>query len=446
MITFKRKIYDKLLEWKNNSKGSSALLIEGARRVGKTTIVKEFAKKEYSSSIIIDFMKPKKGTIELFETYSYDIGLLTSNISLLYQVELKKRDSLIVFDEVQKYPKARELIKYLVEDGRYDYIETGSLISIKENVKNIQIPSEEDYIHMGPMDFEEWLWANDDTMTMDYIRDRFDKMEPLGQVMNRVVMDKFRLYMITGGMPGAVSAYIGDHNLMQSEKVKRQILDLYRNDIHKKEKKPEMTLKVFNAIPEFLSMKKKVFRPGVVNQDSKTDDYSDALEWLSESKIVNICTCNTDPNSAMNLNNNSDRLKAYLLDTGLLITLAFDVGVLDENVFIDLAKSRLNVNEGMIFENMAAQTLVSSGHKLYFSEFYADKSDKNLYEVDFLLVKKNKLTVIEAKSSYSSSHASLDKFINKYGKRIEKVYVVHSKDLRIDGNITYIPLYMASLL
>ncbi|NLL95412.1 MAG: ATP-binding protein [Thermoplasmatales archaeon] len=443
---FKRKIYERLLEWKRRSNGTSALLVEGARRVGKSTVVEEFGKREYASYILIDFMRPKPGTLEIFESYGHDIGLLTSNLAILYGVTLKTRESLFIFDEVQKYPRARELIKYFVKDGRYDYLETGSLISIRENVKDIQIPSEEEAIQLNPMDFEEWLWANGDEGTMDRIRWHYENREPLGQTMHRVIMDKFRLYMITGGMPGSVSAFLANRQITDSESVKRQILRLYSEDMHKNRKNSLALTAIFDTIPGRLSARNKVFRPGTVSNGTLTADYEEAFDWLSESKIVSICVSNTDPGPAMNLHNDPGRFKVYLLDTGLLITLAFDVGAVDESVFVNLAKSKLGINEGMLFENMVAQALVSSGHRLYFHEFYRNGNGKNLYEVDFVLVKGNKIVPVEAKSSISSRHASLDAFMGKYGMRISEAIVVHQKDLRVDGKITYLPIYMAALL
>lgn len=443
---FRRKVYQALLEWKQRSNGSSALLVEGARRVGKSTVAEEFGRREYASYILIDFLRPLPGTIEIFESYSHDIGLLTSNLSILYGTPLEPRRSLIIFDEVQRYPKARELIKYLVKDGRYDYLETGSLISIRENVRDIQIPSEEEAVQMNPMDFEEWLWANGDDVTMDLIRRHYGSREPLGQTMHRVIMEKFRLFMITGGMPGPVSAFLADHQITDSEDVKRQILRLYREDMHKNRKDPLSLSRIFDTIPGRLSARSKAFRPGSVGKGTLNKDYAEAFEWLSESRIVSLCVSNTDPGAAMNLNNDASRFKAYLLDTGLLISLAFDVGIVDESVFVNLAKSKLGINEGMLFENMVAQGLVSSGHRLYFHEFYGNGDSRHLHEVDFILVKGGEIVPIEVKSSSSGRHASLDMFMKKYRKRISEAFVIHGKDLRTDGDITYIPIYMVTLL
>lgn len=443
---FKRKIYQRISQWKRENDGKSALLIEGARRVGKSTIVEEFAKNEYDSYLLIDFNRPRPGTIDLFEKYGYDTGLLTSNLSLLYGVSLKPRKSLIVFDEVQNYPKARALIKYLVADGRYDYIETGSLISLKENVKDITIPSEEEPIQMYPMDFEEWLWANGDENTMDLIRGHFRSLEPFGNTVHSILLEKYRLYMITGGMPASVAAYLEKHDIRDSEKIKRQIIALYKADMHKNLEKGVITEKIFESIPSRLAARNKVFRPGDAVAGGLTEELQYQFDWLSESKIINMCLSNTDPNPAMNLNNDFRRFKTYLLDTGLLITLAFDTGIVDESVFVSLAKSDLSINEGMLFENMVAQELVSAGHRLYFHEFYLEHDDKHLCEVDFILVKKKKLIPVEVKSARSTKHKSLDRFMDKYSARLGKVYVVHSADIQTDGKITYLPIYMAPLL
>ena len=442
---FKRKIYSKMLEWKGRSKGSSALLIEGARRVGKSTIVAEFGKNEYSSCMIIDFMNPLPGTIDVFESYGHDVGLLTSNLAILYGKKLVPRESLIVFDEVQRYPRARELIKYLVQDGRYDYIETGSLISIKENVKGIQIPSEEEPISMHPMDFEEWLWANGDDSTMDVLRERFGSMEPLG-AMHKVMLEKFRLYLIVGGMPGPVSAFLRNHDLTESEAVKRQILNLYRNDIRKYSKEPDLALMLFNSTPEILSSHSKIFRPSAIEDGTLTERYLGAFEWLFESRMLVRCICNRDPSLSMNMGNDPSRFKAYLLDTGLLVTMAFDTGIVDESVFAGFAKYKFGLNEGMFFENVVAQQLTSSGHSLFLCGFYKKGDDKHLCEVDFLLVKGIKIVPVEVKSSYSAAHASLDILIEKHRKRIGRAVVVHPKDAGSKDGVDYLPVYMAGLL
>ena len=444
---FRRKIYDKLVDWKNVSSGSSAMLIEGARRVGKTTVAEEFGRREYKSYLLIDFVTPLPGTIDVFEAYGHDIGMLLSNLSLIYGVKLYERKSLIIFDEVQRYVRARELIKYFVMDGRYDYLETGSLISIKKNVKDIQIPSEEESVQMNPMDFEEWLWANGDQETYDVIRDHFTRRVPLGQTMHGAVMRKYRTYMIVGGMPAAVAAFVNTHDISASERIKRQIIKLYREDMMKiPDGYGERALAVFDRVPEMLSSHRKVFRPGTVEPGTVSDDYAESISWLCEAKVVNKCISNSDPSPAMNMTNRSESIKLYMLDTGLLMTIAFDVGNLDESVLVDFAKSRISVNKGMLFENAVAQSLVAAGTNLYFHEFYLDGDDKHIYEVDFILVRGPKIIPVEVKSSQSNRHTSFDRFLEKFRKRIDEAFVVHTKDLRMDGKVTYVPVYMAQML
>lgn len=447
-MVMKRKIYDELVKWKNNDEGKTAILIEGARRVGKSTIAREFASNEYRSHLFIDFVKPLPGTLEAFEKYRHDTGLLLSNLSLLYNVRLIERKSLIIFDEIQRYPPAREMIKYLVEDGRYDYLETGSLISIKMNVKDIQIPSEEVRIRMHPMDFEEFLWASGDEVTFAHVKECFYNKKPLGQILHGTIMEKYKTYMLVGGMPQAVLSYVRNHDLQDAESVKRNIIKLYSDDMLKIDVVSGAKAKmVFESIPSMLSSHKKTFRPGSIRNDARTAEFSDGIMWLEESRICNICRSNNDPNSAMNLNRDAKSMKCYMGDTGLLITMSFNDGtVTTREVMEALIKDRLSINQGMFFENSVAQSLVSSGRGLFFTEFY-DKGDrKHLFEVDFLIVRGKKITPVEVKSSVSSKHRSLDLLMEKYPSRIEEAFVVHGKDLRIDGKTTYVPIYMASLL
>ena len=446
-MILKRKIYDVLMEWKKG-KGRTALLIEGARRVGKSTIVREFAKQEYRSALYIDFVKPMPGTIEIFQNYRHDIGLLLSHLALLYGIKLVDRESLIIFDEIQKYPPARELIKYFVEDGRYDYIETGSLISIRRNVKDIQIPSEELRIRMNPLDFEEFLWANGDEASMPFIRGCFEKMEPLGHALHKNMMEKYKTYMLVGGMPQSVIAYLNGHDIYASEEMKRSILKLYSDDLRKAEEgaDPRATA-IFSHISSMLSARKKSFYPGHIEKGTRTSDYVTSISWLEESYICNLCRSTNDPNCALNLAIDIDSVKLYMGDTGLLITHSFDSGNITASDITDaFVKDRLSINEGMFFENAVAQDLVSSGRKLYYSEFYTDSDRKHLYEVDFIISSGKKIIPIEVKSSISTRHRSLDLFMEKYGSRVDRAYVIHGKDLRVDGNIAYIPIYMTMCL
>lgn len=444
---FKRKIYDGLLEWKNRN-GECAILIEGARRVGKSTIVEEFARREYRSYLMIDFTRPLEGTIETFERFYHDVDQLISNLGILYGVELFDRESLIIFDEVQHYPRARQLIKYLVLNGRYDYAETGSLISIKKNVEKIQIPSEEHHIDMYPMDFEEFLWAQGDEVTVPHMRKCFEKRMPLGDSVHSLFMERYKTYMMVGGMPQAVDAYRRTHSVAAAEAKKREILTLYRNDMGKIPVGNGTKARfIFDLLPSMLSLRKKTFRPGMVRESADTSDYMDSIVWLKDAGICNICCSNSDPNIALNLSLNPNSLKCYAADTGLLMTLSFDMNIAsDKEVYLAFLKGRLSVNEGMFFENMVGQELKAAGHKLRFSEFYVKGDKKHPYEVDFVLSMGRKITPIEVKSGMSSRHRSLDVFMEKYHTRISEAFVIHGKDLRVDGKMTYIPIYMTMFL
>ena len=360
---------------------------------------------------------------------------------------LYERQSAIVFDEVQLYPKARQMIKHLVADHRYDYIETGSLISIRENVKDILIPSEEEDLKMYPMDFEEFLWATGDQTSMDHIRYYFENRQPLGREMHEKILRQYRIYMIVGGMPQVVDTYIQEKSLKNIERSKRNIINLYRKDMPKFSKSTaSRALNLFVAVPTLLSSKKKILMPSKIQEGTRLRDYESSLIWLSEAMIVNLCYCQTDPSIASGLDIDSSRVKPYLFDTGLLISLAF--GKEDkfrDQVYDALLRGKLSINEGMFFENMVAQELVAQGHELIFTEFKT-KESTSVYEVDFLISGLNKVSPVEVKSSESSRHKSLDVFCEKFRRRIERPVVIHSKDLREDNGILYIPIYMTMLL
>ena len=440
MDIFRRKAYDKMLEWKADN-GRYALMIEGARRTGKTTIATEFAKNEYRSHIIINFSVPNEEIENLFKDYGKGADRFFLRLQEITNVHLHPRERVIVFDEVQKFPLARQLIKQLVEDGRYDYIETGSLISIKKNVEDIVIPSEEMPMELHPMDFEEFLWAMGNETTVPLIRECFAKREPLGFDAHRRIMDLYTTYMIVGGMPQAVASFLEDNNFESVEKSKRTILNLYRNDAVKINARRILTM-----IPAFLSRHEKTFSPGMVRKGSATRDYLDAVEWLGESKMVNICIRSSDPGPAVDLTLDENSFKMYMLDTGLMITQAFITNVADRRkLYDDLLRGRLNVNLGMVFENMVAQELTMTGHSLVFAKFEHDDSDY-LQEVDFVIPEGGKVIPVECKSGVSTRHVSLDRFLNKYGKSVKHAYVVHGKDLRVDGDITYIPIYMTMFI
>ena len=437
---FRRKIYDHMLEWKRGE-GSTALLIEGARRVGKTTVVREFARNEYRSHILIDFSVCDDDIKGLIDTYSRGADRFFQRLQELTGTELHTRQSLIVFDEVQLYPRARQLIKHLVEDGRYDYIETGSLISIKENVEDILIPSEEESMDMHPMDFEEFLWAQGNEATADLLREDFKAMEPLGIATHRRILDMYITYMIVGGMPQAVEAFLEDNSFESAERAKRRILDLYSRDMVKINAR-----RILDSIPAQLSRHVKSFSPSMVRKDSRVRDHLSSVDWLTESKIVNRCICSSDPGPSPGLSVDGNTFKLYLLDTGLLITASFREDVADRGVLLrELLSGRLNVNEGMFFENMVAQELVMAGHELVFAKFM-HRDSPNPQEVDFLIAGGNRVVPIEVKSGTSSRHKSLDRFMDRFADRTGRAYVIHSKDLRVDGDVTYIPIYMTMFL
>lgn len=448
----KRKIYHKLLEWKNLSNGSSAMLIEGARRIGKSYIAEEFARQEYESYILIDFSKAPKQVKEWFDIYLEDLDTLFLNIQLHYKKKLSPRKSVIIFDEVQDCPRARAAIKHLVKDGRYDFLETGSLISIKKNVKDILIPSEEDSIEMHPMDFEEFLWAMGDEMLMPYIRTQFEKMHPMGD-FHRRAMDLFRQYMIVGGMPQAVLAYIETQDFEKVDYAKRQILKLYRNDIKKYAEGTENRVTaIYDEIPGQLQKHEKKFRLSALKEEARMRDYESAFFWLADAKIINCCYNTTEPSIGLKLNEERTTLKCYMGDTGLLISHAFDIhGIVNEELYQKLMFGKLEINEGMLIENIVAQMLTASGHKLFFYSRYDEKNAENRMEIDFLIQKpiitsRHNISPIEVKSSNRYTLTSLKKCINKYGNYLSTPYVLHSTDLKIENGITYLPLYMTPLL
>lgn len=449
----KRKIYDKLLKWKQEGQGTSALLIDGARRVGKSYIVKAFAEKEYRSYILIDFNRAGADVKALFENYLDNLDTFFMYLSNYMGTPLYPRQSVIIFDEVQQYPRARAAIKYLVEDGRYDYIETGSLVSIKKNVEHIVIPSEEEHIKMYPMDFEEFLWAMGDEMLMPFIRNAFEERRPMGQAMHRKAMDYFRQYMIVGGMPQAVLKYVQTRDFTKTDEVKRQILELYRNDISKFAKGYDTKVKaIFEEIPSQLQKHEKKFRLSALKEGARSRDYETAFFWLDDAMIINSCYNTTAPNIGLNLNKDSSTMKCYMADTGLLISHAFDESdIIHEELYRKIMLDKLEMNSGMIVENMVAQMLRSAGHKLY---FYSNPSvsDKNeRMEIDFLISKsritnRHNISPIEVKSSVRYTLTSLRKCIARYASNLATPYVLHTGDLKIDDNIVFLPLYMCPLL
>lgn len=448
-MIFKRKLYDKLIEWKEQSKGTKALLIEGARRVGKSTIVEEFAKRQYKSYMLIDFSKTGTRVRELFSEYLTDLDTFYMLLQAELGVTLHKRQSILVFDEVQRFPRAREAIKTLVNDGRYDFIETGSLISIQENVKDILIPSEERKLSMYPMDFEEFCQALGESQMLDYIKHCFEKRIPLEEGLHKKAMLLFKQYIIVGGMPQSVAAFIENQkSFLMSDEAKRDILNLYRNDIMKIESQYRTkVLSIFDQIPAFLSKHEKRVILSDVAQSSTFASFNDTFFWLSNSMIANECFNCTDPNVGLALNEDRTFVKCYMGDTGLLISHTFnEIELQEEELYKKLLNDRLSINKGMFFENAIAQELVSKGHKLFFYTHYDKELHRNDMEVDFLISNGSKVnykvTPIEVKSSKNYSTTSLTAFISKYKDRVREAYVIHPKNLKKDKNILYIPVYM----
>lgn len=448
----KRKIYDSMQKWKEEN-GRTALLIDGARRVGKSYIAQEFAKKEYKSYILIDFNRAPAEITDLFVHYLNDLNIFFLYLSNFYGVKLYERESLIIFDEVQLFPKARAAIKYLVEDGRYDYVETGSLMTIKKNVADIVIPSEERHMKMYPLDFEEFLWALDNDTLMDFIGLCFEEKKPMGQVLHRKTMDYFRQYLIVGGMPQAVKTYRDSHDFDQVDRVKRDILELYRADIIKHAEGYQMKVaQIFDDIPAQLQKHDTKFKFSSLKKEARFREYEDALFWLSDAMITNICYNSTAPNIGLKLNMDRMTLKCYMADTGLLISHAFDEnGLVSEEIYKKLLFDKLEVNKGMIIENIVAQMLTASGHKLY---FYSNPSrdDASLrMEIDFLTAKskisnRHNISPIEVKSSKNYTLTSLRKFKEKYKEQLHIPYVLHPNDLKEENGILFLPLYMTPLI
>ena len=440
---FKRKLYDTLLTWKKERNGKTAALIEGARRVGKSTLVEQFARQEYRSYILIDFSKASVETFNLFRDIS-DLDYIFLRLQLIYNVQLYERESVIIFDEVQLQPLARQAIKHLVADGRYDYIETGSLISIRKNVRGIVIPSEETRMLMHPMDYEEFRWALGDTVTIPLLRKAFESMTPLHEAHRKLMRD-FRLYMLVGGMPQSISEYIGTNNLSKVDTVKREILELYSDDFHKIDPSGKISM-LFEAIPSELNRNSSRYRVANAVDDARNDRMSEIIADLKSSMTVNISYNVNDPCTGLSQSKDLSRYKLFTADTGLFITLAFkDKAFTDNVIYQQLLSDKLSVNLGYVYENITAQMLRASGNELYYHTFPTE-SGKHNYEVDFLLARHNKICPIEIKSSGYRSHASLDAFGDKFSERIQKKYLIYAKDLAKEQNIVYLPFYMTPFI
>ena len=453
MMLFERKIYAKFLAWKNDTHGQKALLVEGARRIGKSTVVEEFGRREYKSYILIDFAIATNEVKGFFQQYLSDLDTFFMLLSANYGVSLYPRESLIIFDEVQLFPKAREAIKYLVADGRYDYIETGSLISIKENVKGIVIPSEERQIKMYPLDFEEFCWALGEKPIIPYIRKCFEEKQPLERSLHDKAMLLFKQYMLVGGMPKAVVAFLeGRKDFGNADLEKRDILSLYRNDIMKiKAQYRAKVLAIFDQIPGLLSQHEKRVVFNRVVEGSIAEHYEETFFWLSDSMIANECRKCDDPNVGLSLNESDTYIKCYLGDTGLLVSHAFDENELLENeIYKQILAGKLSLNEGMLYENVIAQILVANGHRLFFYTHYNEEKHRNDIEIDFIISNNSKtrykMYPIEVKSGKTYSLTSLNRFIEKYKQRIGGAYVIHPKNLIEKNGILCIPPYMTICL
>ena len=444
----KRKIYDELVSWKQRSNGQTALLIDGARRVGKSYIAEHFARQEYKSHIIIDFGNAPQDILDLFIHESADLDLFFAKLAAFYSTLLYRRESLIVFDEVQQFPRARQLIKYLVADGRFDFLETGSLIRMKKNTENIIIPSEEEHIEMFPLDFEEFLWAMGDEATAPLIRRCFETKQPLGQAIHRKIMNDFRQYVLVGGMPQSILAYINGKDFAASDEAKRRILRLYRDDISKfAAGYEEKVYAVFDGIPGQLAKKEKKYRLSSINKNARFRAYEDSFIWLSEAMVTNTCFNATDPNVGLAMSADHATQKCYMADTGLLVTHAFmDRAFTDNELYRAILFDKLDINEGMIMENIVAQMLRRNGHKLYFYSRSDSVHRENHMEVDFLITENKKIAPIEVKSSNYRSHSSLDKFRKKFSGKIGTSYIFYPKDVMEKDGIWHLPLYMAMLL
>lgn len=450
----RRKLYDRLKAWKEQSRGESALMIDGARRVGKSYLVEEFAKREYKSYILIDFNRVSDEVKGLFDQYLDHLDMFFLYLSNYAQTPLYERESLIIFDEVQLYPRARAAIKYLVADRRYDYIETGSLVSIKRNVADIVIPSEEEQVKLYPIDFEEFLWAMGNEMLMPFIRDCFETKRPLGQVMHRQAMDYFRQYMIVGGMPQAVAKYVETKSFADVDRVKRRILDLYRADIRKYAGLHSARVSsVFDQIPAQLQRHERRFTLSDLEEGARQRDYEAALFWLDEAMVVNMCYNATEPSVGLMLNQDRTTLKIYMADTGLLLSQSFgSEELVDEEIYKKILLDKLSFNKGMVVENIVAQMLRSAGHSLFFYSNPTRESAEDRMEIDFLITKsgvtsRHNISPIEVKSGQRYTLTSLRKCIKKYDRDLATPYVIHPADLRIsEEGITFLPLYMTPLL
>lgn len=444
VIFFKRKMYDTMLKWKSERNGDTALLIQGARRIGKSTIAEEFARNEYKSYILIDFSNVSEEVSDLFKDIS-DLNYLFLRLQFIYQVQLYERESVIIFDEVQLQPLARQAIKHLVKDHRYDYIETGSLISVRSRSRNIIIPSEETKVDMFPMDYEEFRWALGDTATIPLLRNAFEKKLPLGDAVHRKLIRDFRLYMLVGGMPQAVAAYIKTNNFTAVDLAKRDIIALYEEDFGKIDDSGRAKA-MYDAIPAQLSKNALRYQVGKAVKDEKVERIVNVVKEMEDSMTVNVTYHSDDPNAGLALTTNEEYFKMYASDTGLFVTLAFKDSDITENVIYDkLLNDKLSTNLGYVYENVIAQMLRVTGKNLFYHTIpYAE--GKKYYEIDFVIPHKHKISPVEVKSSGYKTHKSLDVFCSKFSDRIMHKYLIYTKDYKRENGVEYIPVYMTMFL
>lgn len=452
-MIFQRKILSGMESWKQKSDGKTALLIEGARRVGKSTAALEFAKAKYRSYLLIDFSTTGTRVKNLFRNHLDDLDDFFQLLQAETGVQLFRRESLLIFDEIQRFPRAREAIKTLVHDGRYDYLETGSLLSIRENVEDILIPSEERSLSMYPMDFEEFCMACGQQPLWEYIRDCYARRTPLEEALHHKAMLLVKQYMIVGGMPQSVGAYLeNDKSFLAADEEKRGILALYRNDIMKISRKYRTrVLQIYDQIPSFLSRHEKRVSLSNLSGSAGAESFSDSFFWLADSMIANECFLCNDPNVGLSLNEDRGFVKCYLGDTGLLLSHTFSKKeIQEEELYKKLLNNRLSINEGMFFENLVAQMLTANGHELYFYTHYNPEKHRNDMEIDFLLSNGSKtrfkISPLEVKSSKNYTVTSLNSFRERFRGRIEQPCVIHPKNLKSDAGILYLPIYMTPLL
>ena len=448
---YRRKLYDSLKDWKKKSAGRTALLIEGARRVGKSSLVEEFGRNEYRSFAIIDFFKLSKSVKRVFEEESDDIDIMLKRLSAVLGIPFYPRETLIVFDEVQFYPKARGLIKYLVAHGQYDYIETGSLVSIKENVKDILIPSEEHALRLNPMDFEEFLWALGDEASMPFLKDCLEVRRPLGAGLLDKMSKRWREYMLVGGMPQSVVQFVETRDFSAADDAKRKILALYRKDISKaKSSEVSKILDIFDSLPNQLSRPtgSKTYRLSEIDKAARMREYEDAFSWLEEAHIVSKCVNANDPSgAAIAQSRDSTTFKAFMCDTGLLVTHAFrGAGFSGNPLYEAILDDRLGVNEGMLTENIVAQAFKATREELFYYARSGDGGRNERMEIDFLLGRNGKTVPVEVKSGNYRFHRSLDKFVTKFARNIGEPILLYGKDVKFKDGIFHLPLCMASLL